>query len=149
MLAGVKFDETRALRLARGQALLFPNAPLALARLGSELLDQGDAVPAAEALSGAVRGEPSSAEYRVLLSRAWLLAGEIERACQAAKAAVSYDGDDPEVLEADARCELARGNPQRALERLEHARVAAPNDQRLQAAEARLRASLPISGQKP
>ncbi len=143
MLAGVKFDETRALRLARAETLLFPNSPAALARLGEELLNQGDGVPAAEALAGAVRGEPSSAEYRVLLSRAWLAAGEIERACEAAKAAVQYDGEDPEVLEADARCELARGNPQRALERIERALVAAPGDARLKAAQSRLRESLP------
>ncbi len=143
MLAGVKFDETRALRIARGEALVFPNAPRALARLGEELLNQGDAVPAAEALSAAVRGEPSNADNRVLLSRAWLAAGELERACEAAKAAVTYDGEDPEVLEADARCELARGNPQRALERIEKARALAPQDPRLQAAESRLRATLP------
>jgi len=143
MLAGVKFDETRALRVARAEALFFPNSPPALARLGEELLNQGDGVPAAEALAGAVRGEPSNANYRVLLSRAWLASGEIERACEAAKAAVTYEGENPEVLEADARCELARGNPQRALERLERARAVAPNDLRLQAAESRLRASLP------
>lgn len=143
MLAGVRFDETRALRLARAEALFFPNSPQALARLGDELLNQGDSVPAAQALASAVHREPSNVQYRVLLSRAWLSAGEIELACDAAKAAVSYQGDDSDVLEADARCELARGNPREALERLERARAASPSDPRLRAAESRLKATLP------
>jgi Flp pilus assembly protein TadD len=78
----------------------------------------------------------------VALSRAWLMAGDVDRACAAALDAVAYAPDDAAVLEADARCELARGNGQRALDRLERARAAAPADDRLRAAEQRLRGAL-------
>ncbi len=142
MLAGLRFDEPRSLRLVRGEALIFPNSPPALARLGQAMLDQGDALPAADALSAAVRGSPSAFEWRVSLSRAWLAAGDVERACAAASDALAYEPDDASVLEAAARCELARGNPQVALDRLEQARAAAPTDERLKAAERRLRATL-------
>jgi len=58
-------------------------------------------------------------------------------------AALTYAPDDAQALEADARCELARGHPRRALERLGQARAAAPSDERLKEAETKLRATLP------
>jgi membrane associated rhomboid family serine protease len=143
MVQGVKFTEPRALRQVRAEALLFPNSPEALARLGLALLEQGEAGPAADALAGAVRGAPARVPYRVAQARALLLLGEVERACAAAEAALVYAPDDPEALEAGARCELARGHPRRALERLQQARAAAPEDERLKAAESKLRATLP------
>jgi tetratricopeptide (TPR) repeat protein len=81
--------------------------------------------------------------YRVALARALLLLGEVERACEASDAALAYAPDDAEALEAGAWCELARGRPKRALERLQQARAAAPGDERLKAAESKLRATLP------
>jgi rhomboid protease GluP len=143
VMAGVRFVEPRALRVVRAEALLFPNSGRALARLGQALLEQGDALPAADALAAAVRVEPSSVPARALLARAWLAAGEVERGCEAARAGVLYGPGDPGALEADARCELALGRPRRALERLEQARAAAPRDARLSAAASKLRAALP------
>jgi tetratricopeptide (TPR) repeat protein len=131
------------LREVRAEALLFPNSPGALARLGQALLDQGDLAPAADALSAAVRGAPGQVPYRVALSRALLESGEVERGCAASDAALSYAPDDVEALEACARCELARGQPVKALERLQAARAQAPDDERLKAAESKLRATLP------
>jgi membrane associated rhomboid family serine protease len=142
MMSQVRFGEPRALRLVRGEALVFPNSPPALARLGLAMLDQGDPLPAADALAAAVRAAPGEVEWRVALSRAWLTAGDVERACAAAGEAIVYAPSDAQALEADARCELARGNPQRALERLKRARAAAPRDERLRAAEARLEGAL-------
>lgn len=143
MMASVRFEEPRALRLVRGEALIFPNSPPALARLGVELLEHGDATPAAETLSAAVRAAPGEVAWRVALSRALLQAGDVEAACAAAADATAYAPDDALVLEADARCELARGNTDEALDRLGRARAAAPQDERLRAAESRLRNALP------
>lgn len=143
MVAGLRFTEPRALRLVRGEALLFPNSPDALARLGLALLEQGEGPAAAEALSAAVRGAPAILPYRVALARAFLVSGEIDRACEASQAALTYGPEDAQALEADARCELARGHPRRALERLGQARLAAPTDERLKDAETKLRATLP------
>lgn len=143
VIQGVRFTEPRALRHVRAEALLFPNSPEALARLGLALLEQGEASAAAEALAAAVRGAPSAVTYRVALARAFLESGEVERGCAASVAALTYAPDDPQALEADARCELARGHPRRALERLGQARVSAPGDERLKEAESKLRATLP------
>lgn len=143
MVQGIRFTEPKALRLVRGEALLFPNSPDALARLGLALLEQGEGPPAAEALMAAVRGAPAIVPYRVALARAWLVSGEVERACAASAAALTYAPDDAQALEADARCELARGHPRRALERLGQARAAAPTDERLRDAESKLKATLP------
>jgi tetratricopeptide (TPR) repeat protein len=144
MMSLVRFEEPRDLRLVRGEALIFPNSPPALARLGVAMLQQGDAVPAADALSAAVRGAPGEVGWRVALSRAWLIAGDVERGCAASQDAMAYAPEDPFVLEADARCELARGNAQQALEQLGRARQSAPNDERLRAVEARLRNALKL-----
>lgn len=146
MMAGVRFVEPRALRLARGRALLFPNSGQALERLGQVLLEQGDVLPAADALSAAVRLSPSDVGARVSLARAWLLAGEVDRGCASAEAAMVYAPGDAGALEAGARCELARHRPRAALERLEAASAAAPGDERLQRAVSALRAALPGLG---
>lgn len=143
MLAGVRFEEGQVLRLARAEALLFPNSGPVLTRLGQALLEQGDAVPAAEALSVAVKTDPSNAVARVLLSRAWLSAGEVERSCAAAQDAVTYSPDDIDALEAEARCELALGHPRRALLKLQAARGLEPTNKRLEDAERRLKETLP------
>jgi tetratricopeptide (TPR) repeat protein len=143
MVQGLRFTEPRALRLVRGEALLFPNSPDALARLGLALLEQGEGPAAAEALQAAVRGAPGVVPYRVALARAFLVSGELERACEASQSALTYSPDDAQALEADARCELARGHPRRALERLGQARASAPGDERLKDAETKLRATLP------
>ena len=85
--------------------------------------------------------EPAAA--RGLARRAFLVSGELERACEASQSALTYSPDDAQALEADARCELARGHPRRALERLGQARASAPGDERLKDAETKLRATLP------
>lgn len=142
MAQGLRFVERKALRVARGEALVFPNSPAALARLGIALREEGAVAPAVEALQAAVRGAPDVVRWRVALSRALMDQGEVERACQAAHDALAYDELDPGALEADARCELGRGNTRRALERLEEARAAVPGDERLKAAAKKLRASV-------
>lgn len=142
MVAGIRFDEPKDLREARAQALLFPNAPPVLGRLGSALLRDGEAAAATDALSAAVRGDPGDVTSRRELALALLQTGEIERACEASASAVVYAPNDPWALEADARCEVARGNVPRALERIAGARAQLPSDDRLKAAEARLKAAL-------
>ena len=142
MAQGLRFVEPKALRVARGEALVFPNSPAALARLGIALREEGEVAPAVEALQAAVRRAPDGVRWRVALSRALMDQGEVERACQAAHDALAYDELDPGALEADARCELGRGNTRRALERLEEARAAMPGDERLRAAAKKLRASV-------
>ncbi|MGV3621693.1 MAG: rhomboid family intramembrane serine protease [Archangium sp.] len=142
IMQGLRFSEPRTLRRVRGEALLFPNSPEALARLGLALIEQGESEAAADALSAAVRGAPANVTYRVALARAFLDSGETERGCAASEAALTYDPDDAQALEADARCELARGRPRRALERLGQARASAPGDERLREAESKLRATL-------
>lgn len=142
MQAGIRFEERRSLREARAAALLFPNSPPLLGRLGSALRREGEAVAAVEALKVAVRGAPSRVELRRELALALLSSGDVEAACEASSAAVLYAPDDPDSLEVDARCEVARGNPRRALERLSAAREILPQDERLKAAELRLKASV-------
>jgi hypothetical protein len=141
MAQGLRLVEPRALRVARGEALVFPNSPTTLARLGTALWEQGELAPAVEALTAAVRGAPDVVRWRVTLARALMDEGEVEGACQAAHDALAYDGVDPGALEADARCELSRGHARRALERLEAAQAGAPGDERLKAAATKLRAA--------
>ncbi len=142
MVAGMRFEEPRALREARARALLFPNSQWALGLLGETLRRQGEPVEAAEALGGAVRAQPSNAELRTQLALSLLQAGQIEEACTAAQAAVLYAPRSAAALEVDARCELERGNLDRALARLGEARAQAPNDDRLKQVEAKLRAAV-------
>jgi tetratricopeptide (TPR) repeat protein len=142
MLLGIRFDEPRALRQARARALLFPGAPWALATLGESLRQLGEPKAAAEALRAALREQPQSAFFRSQLALALLQAGELDEACKASGAAVERAPKDAQALEADARCELARGNSARALARLSEASALSPSDERLRRAEAALRATL-------
>lgn len=142
MVQGVRFDEPQALRKARARALLFPNAPVALGELGAELRRSGEPFAAAEALKTAVKGDPSRVAFRTELALALLSTGEVEAACEASHDATVYGPDDVAALEADARCEVARGNPARALERLAAARRVDPRDEHLKDAEERLKRTL-------
>lgn len=142
----VRFEEPRALRQARAQALLFPQAPWAMAALGEMLHRLGDPWGAMEALEVAVRGAPAQVAWRAQLGWARLDAGQVEAGCMTAEEAVLYGPLDPFALEVDARCELARGNPKGALDRILEARKASPQDPRLQRAEAALREAVEASG---
>ncbi len=142
MLAGTRLEEPRVLREARGRALLFPHASSAQGRLGEALRRFGDPSGGAEALKAAVTSDPSSPVFRTQLALSLLQAGQVEEACESSAAAVLYAPNDPGALEADARCELARGNAQKALVRLQQARGALPQDARLQRVERALRAAL-------
>jgi tetratricopeptide (TPR) repeat protein len=142
MVAGLRFEEPRALREARARALLFPSVPWPLSKLGEELRHLGELKAALEALAAAVREQPDSAQIHRQLSRALLQVGELGEACAHSAAAVRYAPKDPQALEADARCELERGNSERALARLRQARALAPSDERLKRAEAALRSAL-------
>lgn len=143
IVGSIRLNEPASLRRVRAEALFFPHSPDILFRLGLGLLEQGEQQPAIDALSASVRGAPSVVAHRVALARALLFAGEVERACEASQSALAYAGADPSVLEADARCHLARGNTRLALDRLKQARLAAPADERLRDMEQRLRATLP------
>jgi membrane associated rhomboid family serine protease/tetratricopeptide (TPR) repeat protein len=147
MVQALKFDEPRELREARARALLFPGAPWASATLGTALRQLGEPEAAVEALQSAVREQPTSALFRAQLALALLQAGEVGEACAASAQAVHESPKDPQALEADARCELARGNSSRALERLRAAIVLAPGDERLKREEEALRAAVEPQGQ--
>jgi rhomboid protease GluP len=139
MIAGIRFEEPRALREARAAALLFPNAGWGQGRLGSVLQKVGEPHVAANLLGAAVRAEPGVVSWRAQLALAQLQSGEIEAGCRAARDALLYGPEDAQALEASARCELARGNPRAALERLEEALKSSPADARLLRAEKALR----------
>lgn len=139
---GVRFDEPKAQRQARAEALLFPNAPWAQAQVGTLLYRLGEWHTAAEALANAVRAEPASVEWRSALALAQLSDGQLEAGCRSAEQAMLYGPKDALALEVGARCELLRGNPARALERIREARKANPSDPRLSRAEAALRATV-------
>jgi rhomboid protease GluP len=139
MAAGIRFDEPRTLREARAKALLFPNDAWSLGELGEVLRRLGQPGAAAEALLPAVRRQPSSVTLRAELARAWLEFGQVEDGCGAAEDALRYGPDDHLALEVSARCELARGEPSRALERIERAHALRPGDERIKRALATLR----------
>jgi rhomboid protease GluP len=141
MAASVRLDEPRALREARAQALLFPHAPWAQGELGTVLTRVGDPHAAAEALVAAVRADPGNVRHRAQLALAYLYAGDVARGCTAAEEALLYGPSDVFALEVSARCELVRGNPGLALERIRQARRANPQDARLRRAEAALEAA--------
>lgn len=142
MVAGIRLDEHAALRRARADVLLFPNAPEALGRLGEQLRRDGELFPAVEALKAAVRRQPSLLEARCELAQALLQAGELEAGCDAARGALLYGPEEPRALEVDARCALARGQPKLALERLTEAAAHRPGDARLKAAVQRLQSAV-------
>lgn len=146
IVAGIRFEEPKALREARGRALLFPNTAWSMGMLGEALRSSGEAYPAVEALRAAIGSEPSDAALRVQLALALLQSGQVEAACEASRAAVLYSPRDAAALEVDARCELARGNAPQALKRLEEAVAVAPANERLRQAQGKLRAALKHAG---
>ncbi len=142
MAQSVRLDEPKALREARAKALLFPQATWSLAELGSVLTRVGDPHMAAEALGAAVKREPGSVRIRAQWALALLYTGELERGCTVSEEALLYGPEDVFALEIAARCELLRGNPARALERILQARAVSPGDVRLKRAEAALRSAV-------
>jgi rhomboid protease GluP len=140
MVGGLRFDEPKGLREARARALLFPYSPWALGVLGETLRRLGKPASASDVLDEAVKREPESAPLRTQLALSLMQAEKLEAGCEAAHAAVVYSPQDARALEASARCELLRGNPEKALTRVREARVFAPADERLKQAEARLKA---------
>jgi Flp pilus assembly protein TadD len=146
MVAELRFGEPTMLREARARALLVPGAPGPLRALGGALRRWGLSEEAVAPLADAVRLAPSRVETRVELARALFEAGRVDEGCHAAAEARVYGPSDTGALEAGVRCELARGDVARALERLEEARRVDPRDARLRAAELALRAVLEASG---
>lgn len=142
MVERLEFVESRELREARARALLFPGAPWASATLGTALRRHGDPSAAVEALRSAVRAQPTSALFQAQLALTLLEAGWREEGCAISAKAIREAPADPRAREAEARCELARGNPAGALERLRSARALAPIDERLRQAEESLRREL-------
>ncbi|MFL5321451.1 MAG: rhomboid family intramembrane serine protease, partial [Myxococcaceae bacterium] len=142
MVAGMKFDEPESVRQARASALLFPNAGWSWAQLGESLRRVGEFGSAAEALRVAVKAEPNDVPVRAQYALALLQSGQIENGCKASDDALLYGPRDSRALEVAARCELARGDTAAALLRVHTALEVAPQDERLKAAENKLRASL-------
>src|SRR5262249_18414496 len=142
MVRTLRLEEPRQLREARARALLFPRAPWALAALGTALGELGEPRAAGDALRSAVAEQPSSSSFRAQLALALLKIGELEQACAASAVAIEQSPDEPLALEADARCELARGHSREALQRLRAARRLAPSDERLRMAEEALRSAV-------
>ncbi|WP_426745389.1 rhomboid family intramembrane serine protease [Myxococcus faecalis] len=149
MVAELRFDEPSVLREARGRALLSPGAAGPQRELGAVLRRLGASRQAIVPLTEAVRLSPSHVGARVELARALLDAGRVDEGCHAADEAEVYGPSDTGALEAGVRCELSRGALPRALERLERARRVDPQDARLRAAEAALRAVLETSAPHP
>jgi membrane associated rhomboid family serine protease len=146
MVAELRLEEPSMLREARARALLVPGASEPLAQLGSALRRWGRPAEAVEPLREAVRLAPSQVATRVELARAFFESGHVEEGCHAAEEARVYGPSETGALEAGVRCELARGDTERALLRLEEARRVDPQDPRLRAAEAALRATLKAGG---
>jgi len=146
MVAELRLEEPSMLREARARALLVPGASEPLAQLGSALRRWGRQEEAVEPLREALRLAPSQVATRVELARALFESGHVEEGCHAAEEARVYGPSETAALEAGVRCELARGNTEQALLRLEEARRVDPQDPRLRAAEAALRATVKAGG---
>ncbi|MBN1207568.1 MAG: rhomboid family intramembrane serine protease [Myxococcaceae bacterium] len=146
MVAELRLEEPAALREARARALLVPGASEPLHVLGTALRRWGRPEEAVEPLREAVRLAPSQVGTRVELARAFFESGSVEEGCRAAEEARVYGPSETVALEAGVRCELARGDTERALLRLEEARRVDPQDPRLRAAEAALRATVQAGG---
>jgi hypothetical protein len=142
MVAGMRFDEPESVRQARALALIFPHTSWSWGELGESLRRMGESRIASDALRVAVKAEPSNVIIRAQLALALLQSGQIEDGCKVADDAVLYGPRDVRALEVAARCELARGDSAAALLRLHSAREVAPADERLKAAEDKLRATL-------
>ncbi|WP_238536508.1 rhomboid family protein [Stigmatella aurantiaca] len=142
MVAELRLDEPAELREARARALLVPGAGAPLHVLGTTLRRWGQPAQAVEPLEAAVKLSPSWVGTRVELARAFFESGRVEEGCRAAEEALVYGPSKAMALEAGVRCELARGDAEGALRRLEEARRVDPLDPRLRAAEAALRATV-------
>jgi len=140
MVRGLRFDEPKVLREARARALLFPQTPWSLGVLGETLRRMGKPAAASEVLDQAVRLQPESVGLRTQWALSLMQAEQLDEGCEAARSAAIYAPEDPRALEAEARCELLRGNTGRALQKVQQARAYAPLDERLREAETRLRA---------
>ncbi|WP_245767181.1 rhomboid family protein [Stigmatella erecta] len=142
MVAELRLDEPAVLREARARALLVPGAGEPLHALGTALRRWGRPAQAVAPLEAAVKLSPAWVGTRVELARAFFESGRVEEGCRAAEEAQVYGPTEAIALEAGVRCELARGDAEGALRRLEAARRIAPLDSRLRAAEAALRATV-------
>lgn len=141
MVEGLRFGEPEELRRARARALLVPGAVGPMRELGRALRRWGQPEEAVEVLAAAVRRAPEEVGTRAELARALLEVGRVEEGCEAARQALVYTPLGSPALEAAVRCELARGEVHRALQRLEEARQAGPLEPRLQAVAEALRAA--------
>jgi membrane associated rhomboid family serine protease len=142
MVEGIRLVEPRALREARAASLSLPNSPWPLGRLGEMLRRTGEPEIAAATIGEALKAQPASALLRIELARALLDADQVEAGCNAASDAVLYAPKVAAALEVSARCEVARGDVQKALARLKEAREQDPADERLERVERTLRAAL-------
>jgi len=143
---GIVLDEPKALREARGRALLFPSAPGTLGELGEVLCNLGESASAVEVLRTAVREAPSNVAFREGLARALLQAGQIAEGCRAAEEAAALGPERLGAYMIQARCALARNEPRVALRLIEEAALRAPSDERLRSAVRELRAALEEPG---
>lgn len=143
---GIELDEPRALREARGRALLFPGTTRTQGELAEGLRKLGEPKAAVEVLRAVVREAPEVPELRDSLARSLLQAGEVEEGCREARDAAARDPERPSAYELQARCLLARNDPKAALSQLETAARLAPGDERLRAALAALRATVAEGG---
>ncbi|MDY7228685.1 rhomboid family intramembrane serine protease [Hyalangium rubrum] len=146
MAAELRLEEPATLREARARALLVPGVGEPLHTLGAALRRWGRPAEAVEPLLASVKLAPSRVETRVELARAFFESGHVEEGCHASEEALVYGPTVTVALEAGVRCELARGDMARALQRLEEARRVDPLDPRLRAAEAALRATVEAGG---
>ena len=110
--------------------------------LGVALRKQGEPVAAAQALTAALKREPSNGLLWQQLAGSLMSAGQVDEACDAAHAAVLYEPLEVGALEVSARCELERGNAEKALALVAKARERAPHDERLRRAEDKLKAEV-------
>ncbi|HXL98399.1 MAG TPA: methyltransferase domain-containing protein [Rhizomicrobium sp.] len=106
-------DNGAALAVARETALLHPNISLVAAALGEALLGGGRLPTAIGEFQRALRLDPDNAEARLGLGRAWLDAGEPEKALEAFDAIADEDARvwaAPKIAEAHAMRAAPRSN---------------------------------------
>lgn len=106
-------DNGAALAVARETALLHPNISLVAAALGEALLGGGRLPTAIGEFQRALRLDPDNAEARLGLGRAWLDAGEPEKALEAFDAIADKDirvWAAPKIAEAQAMRAAPRSN---------------------------------------
>lgn len=132
MAASLRFIEPRALREARGRALVDPSAA-SFTSLGVTLNHLGETRAAQAALEEAERREPQGAEGLAQLAHACLAQGLTEEGCRLAQRAEEARAESAPALEAQADCAAARQDRASMRRYLELAAAAAPSDERLQA----------------